>query len=291
MDTARATFGPDPGVPALGAAAFEEEVRAETRTARQRFVTTAWVLRIAALLVFLGTWEFLAATNIVKPFYISDPPAVAAALVSILSHAETWYNIWQTFAAAAVSLVVGSLLGIAGGMLLWRVPVLARAFNPYVTLCNSLPRPALAPLFIMWFGLGVTAKVFVAVTIVFFVLLVNTMVGLSTVDPDIMVLSNSLGVSRLQRFLLVELPSALPSVLAGLRLGAVYAVLGVVVSEVVASYYGLGQLLVKATNGFQISTSFAVIALMAAMAIVLDMGTWLLQRQVQLGGSTRRGLR
>jgi len=270
---------------------FEASIRAEMRTMRRRYEATAWTVRIAALLVVLGGWEFLSATNIIKAFYISDPISVAVSLINVLGQGATWYNLWQTLVAAAISLAVGSILGVAGGVALWRVSVLARAFNPYITLFNALPRPALAPLFIMWFGLGVTAKVFVAVTIVFFLLLVNTMAGLSNVDPDILALANSLGASRLQRFLLVEIPSALPSIVAGLRLGAVYSVLGVVVSEMVASYYGLGQMLVKATNGFQVSMSFAILVLMAAMAVVLDVGAWLLQRHVQQGEESRASLR
>jgi NitT/TauT family transport system permease protein len=242
-------------------------------------------------MIFLGGWEFLSATGIVKPFYISDPPSVLASLVGVLGQGTTWYNLWETFLAAAISLAAGSFLGIAAGVTLWRMPVLARALDPYITLFNSLPRPALAPIFIMWFGLGVTAKVFVAVTIVFFLLLLNTMAGLSNVDPDILTLANSLGASNAQRFWLVEVPSALPSIVAGLRLGAVYSVLGVVVSEMVASYYGLGQMLVKATNGFEVSLSFAVLALMAGMAVLLDLGVGLLQRRVRHGAGPRGALR
>lgn len=166
-----------------------------------------------------------------------------------------------------------------------RIPVLYRAIRPFMTIFNAFPRPAFAPIFILWFGLGTTPKVAVAITIVYFVLVLNTMAGIHSLNADIRFLSRSLRMSRSQLFFLVELPHAAPTIVAGLRLGAVYSVLGVVVSEIVAANQGLGQLLVQFTNQFAIADSFAVLILMAALAIVLDFAVSIVQRRMTWAGT------
>jgi NitT/TauT family transport system permease protein len=145
---------------------------------------------------------------------------------------------------------------------------------------NSLPRPALAPIFILWFGLGAYAKLAVSVSLVFFVMLLNTFAGLAKVDPDIDQLARSLGMSRWQRFRHVDLMSALPTIVAGLRLSAVYSVLGVVVAEIVASYHGLGQRLTVDTNSMSIASAFSILFIMTVVAMALDYGVSLLERLV-----------
>jgi NitT/TauT family transport system permease protein len=232
------------------------------------------------LVAFMGAWELAYLTGLVKPIFISDPQDVAAALWALLGQPATWSGILATFSASLGGLVAGALLGIGWGIVLAHMPVLRRATRPYLTIFNAFPRPAFAPIFIMWFGLGALPKITVAVTIVFFVLLYNTMVGIMSVDPDIEFLSRSLGMTKWQRFRMVELPHATPTIVAGLRLGAVYSVLGVVVSEIVAAHEGLGQLLVQYTNEFAIAASFAVLALMAFLAVILDLGVSLIQRRL-----------
>ena len=271
-------------VPALPSSAerdLEGSLLAEIRAKRRKRLVAAWVIRLVFLGVFAGIWHFVSATNIVPAFFIGDPIKVVLTLFDIIRTPDLWVNIEETFGAAILSLAFGSGLGILAGVILSRSPTLAQAMNPYIALFNGLPRPALAPLFILWFGLGITAKVMVGITIVFFILLVNTMAGLSSIDPDIALLTRSLGASRLQRFRLVEVPWALPTIVAGLRLAAVYSVLGVVVCEMVASYFGIGQLLVKATNGFEIDLSFALLTILALMATALDLAVSALQRSLR----------
>lgn len=260
--------------------AFDQTLLTAVQTSRRRETVQSWAVRLLVVVVFSLLWWSLSATGLVNVNFVSTPWAVARRLVEMLFTGSTWFEIWSTFQAAMIALAIGTVLGVACGLLFSRVQLLARAFNPFVTLFNALPRPALAPLFILWFGLGVTAKVVVGVSIVFFILLLNTMAGMAMVDPDIKLLTDSLGPSRWQRFSFVELPTALPSIVAGLRLGAVYSVLGVVVSEIIAAYNGLGVLMVHATNSFDITGSMAVLVLMATCATILDFAVRQLQRRV-----------
>lgn len=259
---------------------FDEQILKRVASRRRTGIVNSWVIRIVAGALFLVIWYLLSAAHLVDVNFISTPWLVAQRLGSMLTTADTWYQIWSTFEAALIALAIGTVLGVAVGVLFDRIPVIARAFNPFVTVFNALPRPALAPLFILWFGLGITPKVVVGVSIVFFILLVNTVAGLAMVDPDIKLLTDSLGPTKLQRFWKVDLPTALPSIVAGLRLGAVYSVLGVVVSEMVSAYTGLGVLLVKATNSYDITGSMSVLILMAASATALDLLVRQLQRRV-----------
>jgi NitT/TauT family transport system permease protein len=205
---------------------FDHLILAERRRTQRRDATVAALLSLAFLLAFLGTWELIHATGLIKPIFVSDPRSVVAALIVLLAKAATWHAVWATFFAALCGLALGALLGIVSGILMARIPVLWRAFHPYLTIFNAFPRPALAPIFILWFGLGALPKITVAVTIVFFVLLLNTMAGIGSVAADVAFLSRALGMTTWQRFRLVELPHAMPTIVAGLRLGAVYAVLG-----------------------------------------------------------------
>jgi NitT/TauT family transport system permease protein len=263
------------------AATFERDIVTDVRAAKRRSLRNVWLIRVVALAAFLGVWSALPALGLVRKLFVSDPTAVGRRLEHLVTVGSTWTNVWETFEAALIALGIGAALGVLCGVVFAAIPTLARALNPYVSMFNALPRPALAPLFILWFGLGVTAKVFVGVSIVFFILLLNTMAGLSNVDPDIAVLTNSLGATRIQKFVHVELPTALPSIVAGLRLGAVYSVLGVVVSEIVASYHGLGTMLVQSTNGFDVTGTFAILILITGVATVLDVLVRLLERRLQ----------
>lgn len=259
---------------------FDRVLIEARRRKRSRDKVLVAVIGGGILASFIGAWELTYLAGLIKPIFISDPQDVAVALWSLLVKPATWSGMLATFSAALGGLVVGALLGIGWGIMLAHMPVLRRAMRPYLTIFNAFPRPAFAPIFIMWFGLGALPKIIVAVTIVFFVLLYNTMVGIMSVDPDINFLSRSLGMTTWQRLRMVELPHATPTIVAGLRLGAVYSVLGVVVSEIVAAHEGLGQLLVQYTNEFAIAASFAVLVLMAFLAVILDFGVSLIQRRL-----------
>jgi NitT/TauT family transport system permease protein len=260
---------------------------AQVRQSRSRSGKLVWLIRLGVVAVVVGAWQLATTLGVVDTFFVSSPVAVLAKLYKLLFTAALWSDVWATFAAALVAVVIGSALGIGMAVIFWKSPLLNTALDPYLTLFNAMPRPALAPIFILWFGLGITPKVCAAITLVFFLVLLNTRAGLAGINPDTVLLANSLGIRPWRRFRLVELPAALPSVVAGLRLGVVYAVLGVVVSEMVASYNGLGQTLVKATNAFDMSTSFGVIILMAVLALVLDLGVGKFEKYVRRGRRER----
>jgi NitT/TauT family transport system permease protein len=249
--------------------------------ARRRRTDTylIWTIRIGVFVLATAAWQFLSDARILTPLLVSSPAAIGKALGEYLAGGKLWTDAIATFNASLAGVLLGSLLGIGTGVAFAKLSVIERAFRPYVTVLNALPRVALAPLFLVWFGLGLMSKVVSATSIVYFVLLINTVVGLRSVDRDIAFLADALAMSPWQRFWLIDFPTALPAVAAGLRLGVVYSVLGVIVTEMVASYSGLGQALVTATTNLRMDNAFAIIILITAIATALDLLVSLLERR------------
>lgn len=247
-----------------------ERILGEERVARGRRLLGMWAIRAAALVVAVVAWQMASQLGLIDTQIASKPSAIATALGNYFRTGAIYPDLFATLQATILGLIIGAGAGILIGVLLAKLPLLERALNPYLTLLNALPRPALAPIFLVWFGLGISAKVTVAASLVVFVLLLNTLAGIKSVDPDIENLGQSLAISGWQQFWMVDLPSSLPFIVAGLRLGAVYSVLGVIVTEMVASYEGLGQQLVLATTNIQMDKAFAVILIAGTIAVVLD---------------------
>lgn len=230
----------------------------------------AWTIRLVALPAVLLFWEILVDGGFASEQIVSKPSKIIVALINYLQTGEIYGHIWATLSAATWGLIVGSVVGVTLGVVFSSFPTLERALRPYLTLLNALPRPALAPVFLVWFGLGGTAKVITAASIVMFIMMLNTISGFAAVPADIRNLSDSLAMNRWQRFTKVDVPASLPIIAAGLQLSAVYAVLGVIVTEMVASYEGLGQVLVLATSNIQMDKAFAVLLISALIALLLS---------------------
>jgi NitT/TauT family transport system permease protein len=170
---------------------------------------------------------------------------------------------------------VGSALGIAAGLALAAWPVVDEVVDPIVTALNSIPRVALAPLFILWFGIGIESKAFAGFSLVFFILLITTRAGLKNADPDLLTIARTLCSTRLQTFLKVVVPISVPSIFSGLQLAVIYSLLGVVVAEMIASQAGLGVIVSQYAQTFAINDTFAVL-------IVLGILSWLLATAVRV---------
>ena len=268
MTTATQANGPAAGQPAN--AYDDSTILIERRKSRINRALTVWALRIGVLAAFVALWSLVVSQGLMDETLISKPLDVATSFVLQLADSTFWVDVAATFSGAMVGLIAGAVLGILAGVVFVRVDVLHVAAKPFLTLMNSLPRPALAPIFILWFGLGFGPKALVAFSVVFFVLMTSTMGALQALDHDIKQLTTSLGMTKAQRFFKIELPAALPSIIGGLRLGAVYSVLGAVVSEMVGAYTGLGQRLVIVTNNFQVSETFAILLAMGLLSMALD---------------------
>ena len=222
--------------------------------------------RLAVLVVFLGLWQLVVAVGLVDAFWISTPALIAQELWHLLESGALASDVAVTIYEALVAFVISSVLGIICGLLLARSPFWDDVLAPFVLALNSLPRVALAQLIILWFGIGVMAKVVTAFTLVFFILLVNTLGGAKNVDNDIITIARLMGASERDILWKVTFPSALPWIFTGLNLGLTYSLLGVIVAEILASNHGLGYLIAASAASFNTAGVFAGLITLAVVA-------------------------
>ncbi|WP_433496607.1 ABC transporter permease [Sphaerimonospora sp. CA-214678] len=231
------------------------------------FINTA---RVLICVVFLALWEFASRQGWLEETLFGRPSGVWTAMLEYLPSERSIQSIKDTGGAVGVSFVIGSVSGTLAGLILGLSPTLNSVFGPFLAPINSVPRIALAPLFIAWFGLTMTAKVVLAVSIVFFILTENARSAVRSVDADLMTMARVVGLKRGSLLLKVVLPSAVPTMFAGLRLTFVYALLGVVASEMVAATGGLGQDIVLYSSSYQINTVFAILVELMAIAVIMN---------------------
>lgn len=247
----------------------ERKPRARHKMPLQRRLTI-YAARFALVGAVLGIWEASAANGVVDPFFTSQPTEIGSTLINLVGTSELWHNVYATASATVIGFVIGSIAGITLGLAIGSSDFLDRVTSPLLAIGNGMPRVAFAPLFVLWFGLTMWAKVVLAVSLVLFILTYNTRAALRTVDIDHVVIARMLDMSRVERFRKVTLPTCIPPIMAGLRLGVVFALLGVVASEMISAKDGLGQLVVLASTSFRVDRLMALILVIAAVAVILN---------------------
>ncbi len=244
-----------------------------------RFVTLN-LGRLALAAAFLALWQLSVDRGWLDPAFVSSPGDIWEFLRSFVSTGEVWRHLWVTLQATLVGFAIGSAAGIATGLVLASVHWLNDLLDPFLTILNSLPRVALAPLFLLWFGLGISSKVALAVSLVFFILLINTRAGVRNVDPDIVTVSRLLGGGGRRMFTKVILPGSVPSIAAGLHLAVIYSLLGVVVGEMIAAEAGLGQRIAFYSGQFNTAGVLGVLAVLALIAAAMNTATAMLEKRL-----------
>jgi NitT/TauT family transport system permease protein len=203
-------------------------------------------------------------------FFFSRPSEIGKFLYNALRTGSLWVDTGVTLEETLVGFLIGSGLGIAVGLIAARKPVLDAILDPYLGTLNSLPRIALAPLFLLWFGLGITSKIALSISLVFFVVAINARAGALSIPSDYITVARTLGANEWQNFVKIVLPGSVPSIFAGLRLGVVYSLLGVVTGEMIAAKAGLGEQLTYFAGTFQIAGVFGILVILAIIAVALN---------------------
>ena len=246
--------------------------------ARRREHVTVLVARVAIAVLALAGWQY-ASGRWIEEFWISSPVAVAEALVRFVGAGQLLPAIGATLLETAVGFAVGAAAGIVVGLVFGVSPLVARILDPYFVALNSIPRVALIPLFILWFGIGLETKVIFAATLVFFPVLMNTFAGARDVDRDLIDVIRVMGASRLDAVRRVFVPSALVWVFAGLRMSIPFALIGAVVAEMFTSNDGLGYLIAVTANQYDTAGSFASLLVTTLLGLALTGGVGLLERR------------
>lgn len=245
-----------------------------------RSVLTRLGWQLLFLVVVLVAWQLAVNAHILTTLAISRPTDIWHELIQLGKSGLLFSNIWTTFQEALIGYVAGSIVGMVAGFVMAFVPRIFAVFNPYVTIMNSIPRLALGPLFILWFGIGRTSKIVLVFSLVVFIVFTNTVAGARAVDSDVITVSRLLGASRRQITTKVLVPSTVPWVVAGMRLSIAYAVAGAVVGEMFASQNGIGNLIVAGSGLFNTAEIFAALLTIALIAALMDFLGRLAERRV-----------
>lgn len=227
------------------------------------------VARIVFLLVFLALWQGAVAAGLADAAFVSTPAAVARSLWGLFRSGEILPNLGTTLFEIMLAFGLSVVLGIASAVILDRNDWFNRVISPFLTALNSMPRIALGPLFVLWFGIGIASKVVLAFSLGYFIMLLSTLGGLKTVDRDLLLMSRLFGASGFALFRHVRLPWAVPGVFAGLKLTLIYCSAGAVIGEMIAARSGLGLLVQTLSGSFNIAGVMALILVVAVMVMVL----------------------
>ncbi|MGE0151429.1 MAG: ABC transporter permease [Reyranellaceae bacterium] len=234
---------------------------------RRSLENLAWqIALIGAILLF---WEY-ASGRWVPTLLVSKPSEIGATISRWISDGTFATHLWVTIQATALGFALGAVTGMAAGFVAGMWVRLGEILAPIITAFYTLPRLALAPLFLLWFGLGIEFRIIFTSTIVFFLIYYNTYYGVRDVGKDLISAVRIMGGSRYQVITRVILPSALVWVAAGLKISVPFALVGVVVAEMLASDKGMGFLLSNAAAQFSAAQSFAAITGLLVVALVVD---------------------
>jgi NitT/TauT family transport system permease protein len=247
---------------------------------RPRERAGAVLLPAAFIFALIGLWQLASKTEIVDPVLVPAPTDVIDATGRLLNTYFFWENAWVTAQEALLGFVFGVLAAYLLGTAIGLFPAVKRAIFPLVVAIEIVPRIALAPVFLSWFGLGIASKIAMAAGICFFPVLINVVLGLENVNRDAQNLLRSLGASKWETYTKLLLPASLPEIFASLKVAITFALTGAIVAEYVGANEGLAVLL--KTFFFQLLTAegFAVILALSVMGMVFYWLTMLLESKI-----------
>ncbi|NDL56474.1 ABC transporter permease subunit [Phytoactinopolyspora mesophila] len=236
---------------------------------KNRLKLLPWIVTPALAVAIIVGWHVAVTVGEVNPFIFPPPLEVGEALLTLLGEAGTW-------AAAQVTLieiVVGFLLAVASGILvgvvLGKIPWLEVSVRPLIIISQVAPKVAFVPLFIIWFGFGMTSKILLATILAFFPVMLNVLLGVRSVEQGQREVMRSLNATRRQTFTQLEMRSLMPYLFAGMEVGIVLATTGAIVGEYLGGNQGLGFMVVSAMNSLDAARTFALILLLSIMGLVL----------------------
>lgn len=226
--------------------------------------------RLLLLVIVLGAWELCARQGWINVFFTSSPSQIAGFLWQTFASGSIFIDIAYTLSETIVGFLLGVVAGIALGLVLGRWRYTDSVLDPFLTFLNSMPRIALAPLFILWFGIGPGSKVILSISLVFFIMTINTRAGLRNIEHDWIVVTRLLGASVRDTYRHVLIPAAIPMIFAGARLALVYSLLGAVVGELLSAQHGLGQEIAYYSGVFQVDAVLGYVVVLAIMSVALN---------------------
>lgn len=223
---------------------------------------------LVAGLALLAIWQAVSKSSLVSEIILPAPTDIVSALVEIVQESFFWQATWVTAQEALIGFAAGVLIAWILGTLIGLFRSVSLTLYPPVVAFQIMPRVALAPVFLTWFGFGITSKIVMAATICFFPVLVNTILGLEGVSKDARALMRSMGASRWEEYRKLMLPASLPAIFASLKVAVALALIGAIVGEFLGATEGMGVLLREFSFQLRIAESFAVLVALSGLGLV-----------------------
>jgi NitT/TauT family transport system permease protein len=242
-------------------------------------------MQIGVGIALLAIWQIGSTVPIfghlfLPPFFFSNPVDVAVRVVGMFASGKIWVHISITLTETILAFGIGAFSGIIIGFWFARKPLVAAVFEPYIKIANSLPRVVLAPIFMLWLGLGIWSKVALGVTLVFFIVFFNVFQGIKEVSPVVLANARLMGMNERQLFRHVYWPSALSWMFSSLHTSVGFALVGAVVGEYLGSSAGLGYLIHQAEGVFDTTGVFAGMVVLAIFVLAVDYLVTLIENQL-----------
>ena len=249
------------------------------------------VWQLGVLLLLFVVWHVLTAPGLIPPFlfdndrqaafFFGEPLVIFQRIWAwFVTSADIYLHLWVTLIETVLAFGIGTVMGLACGLWLALSPMAAAIFDPYIKALNAMPRVILAPIFAVWFGLGIASKVALGVTLVFFIVFFNVYRGVREVSPTLLDNARMLGATRRQLLRHVYIPSATSWVFSSLHTSVGLAFVGAVVGEYLGSAAGVGYLILQAEGTLDVNTVFAGIVVLTIFALLLDGAVSLAERRL-----------
>ena len=243
------------------------------------------ILQALVAVIAIGAWYLLTTIHVgegplLPPFFFSTPLDVVQRVIKMFATGMIWKHLWITLTESMLAFVIGSTAGVLVGFWFARQQIIASVFDPYVKMVNALPRVVLAPIFTLWFGLGIWSKVALGVTLVFFIVFFNVYQGVKEVSPTVLANARMLGMNEKQLMRHVYWPSALSWMFSSLHTSVGFAVVGAVVGEYLGAAAGLGYVIQQAEGVFDVAGVFAGMFILAVFVLVIDWIVTLVERRL-----------
>ena len=249
-------------------------------SAKLKHLANVVLVPLATFCVFVGSWELIVHFFNIPKIVFPAPSAIARSFSDGLLSGDFIWHFAVTMYEILAGFVLGSACGLLLGFLIALVPLAERILYPYVVAFQTVPKVAIAPIIVIWFGYGVASKVVITATIAFFPLLANTIVGLRAAPRDQIEMLTSYTASRWQVFLMVRLKQALPYIFVGLDVAIVLSVIGAIVGEFVGAKAGLGYLILQKNFNFDMAGTFAILIILSLIGVGLHSIVNFLQRRI-----------
>ena len=241
---------------------------------------TVWILRISILVLILGLWEFFARTGVIDPFISSYPSKIVVTINELFAKNNLLYHIWITLYETVLGFLIAVLLGYVIALALWWSERTRRVLEPYIVVLNSLPKIALGPIIIVWFGSGSKAIIFMAVLIGIIVAIITMLNGFLATDKNKILLLESMGANKFQILTKLVIPGSLPTFISMLKISVGMAWIGSIMGEYLVSRAGLGYLIVYGGQVFKLDLVMAATVVLCLLATLMYAAVAMLEKLI-----------